>query len=244
MPRVYCAAYPIYSLEQQRPAPAGFFYKNNAMKILVTGFEPFDGETVNPALLAVQRLHGLQIAGHQVTALELPCVFGACVTRLEQQMAALQPAIVLCIGQAGGRTGIDLERVAINVDDARIPDNAGRQPIDEAIVAGGPAAYFSGLPIKSMVAALGAAGIPAAVSQSAGTYVCNHLFYGLSHLVATRYPQVRGGFVHIPYVPEQAARHAGAASMSLDTIVAGLQLALQVAVAVSDDIKLQGGQTH
>ncbi|HTD04401.1 pyroglutamyl-peptidase I [Undibacterium sp.] len=214
------------------------------MNILVTGFEPFDGETINPALEAARRLHGLRIGGYQVTAVELPCVFGASISTLERHMAALHPDIVLCVGQAGGRTGIDLERVALNIDDARIPDNAGRQPIDEPIVAGGPAAYFSGLPIKAIAAALAAAGIPAGVSQTAGTYVCNHVFYGMSHLIATRYPQVRGGFVHIPYLPEQAARHAGAASMALDTIVSGLKLALETAVAVTDDVKLQGGQTH
>ncbi len=214
------------------------------MNILITGFEPFGGETVNPALEAARRLQGQQIGGHSVSALELPCVFGACVARLEQRMAELQPGLVLCIGQAGGRTGIDIERVAINVDDARIPDNAGNQPIDEAIVAGGPAAYFSGLPIKAIVQALLAAGIPASVSQTAGTYVCNHVFYGLLHLIATRYPQVRGGFVHIPYLPEQAAQYAGAASMSLQTVVAGLQLALQVAAEVDQDIRLAGGQIH
>ncbi len=214
------------------------------MNILITGFEPFDGEPVNPALEAARKLHGLQIGGHSITALELPCVFGASIDMLERHIAELRPGIVLCIGQAGGRTSVDLERVAINVDDARIPDNAGNQPIDEAIVAGGPAAYFSGLPIKAIVQALLAAGIPASVSQTAGTYVCNHIFYGLSHLLATRYPETRGGFVHIPYLPEQAARHAGAASMSLEIIVAGLKLVLETTVAVTRDVKLQGGQTH
>lgn len=214
------------------------------MRILVTGFEPFDGESVNPALEAVRRLHGMRIGSHQVIAQELPCVFGASIAVLEQTMASLRPDIVLCVGQAGGRTSIDLERVAINVDDARIPDNAGNQPIDTPVVAGGPAAYFSGLPIKASVAALNAAGIPASVSQTAGTYVCNHIFYGLSHLIATAYPQVRGGFAHIPYLPEQAARHAGAASMALPTIVAGLSLILETAAAVSGDVRLTGGQTH
>lgn len=214
------------------------------MTILVTGFEPFDGETVNPALEAARRLHGMSLGGHQVTALELPCVFGASIARLQQAMAELQPDIVVCIGQAGGVPCMEVERVAINVDDARIPDNAGRQPIDEPVIAGGPAAYFSGLPIKSIVAALTAAGIPAAVSQTAGTYVCNHIFYGLSHLVATRHPHVRGGFIHIPYLPEQAARHAGAASMALDTVIAGLKIVLQTTVVVTKDAKLQGGQTH
>ena len=214
------------------------------MAILVTGFEPFDGETVNPALEAARRLHGMRLGGHAVSALELPCVFGASIARLQQAMAELQPDIVVCIGQAGGVPCIEVERVAINVDDARIPDNAGRQPIDEPVIAGGPAAYFSGLPIKSIVAALTAAGIPAAVSQTAGTYVCNHIFYGMSHLIATSHPQVRGGFIHIPYLPEQAARHAGAASMALETIVAGLKIVLQTTLAVTEDAKLQGGQTH
>ena len=214
------------------------------MTILVTGFEPFDGETVNPALEAARRLHGMNIGGHLVTALELPCVFGDSIMKLQQAMAELQPDIVVCIGQAGGVPCIAVERIAINVDDARIPDNAGHQPIDEPVIAGGPAAYFSGLPIKSIAAALNAAGIPAVVSQTAGTYVCNHIFYGLSHLVATAHPQVRGGFIHIPYLPEQAARHAGAASMALETIVAGLNIVLQTTAAVTEDAKLQGGQTH
>ncbi|WP_394779387.1 pyroglutamyl-peptidase I [Undibacterium sp.] len=215
-----------------------------SMNILVAGFEPFGGETVNPALEAARRLHGLQLGTHKVAAMQLPCEFGASIRALEQQMAQLQPGIVLCVGQAGGRSSIDVERVAINVDDARIPDNAGLQPIDEPVIAGGPAAYFSGLPIKAITAALVAAGIPSSVSQTAGTYVCNHIFYGLSHLVATQFPSVRGGFVHIPYLPEQAARQPGAASMSLDTIVAGLTLVLQTTIAVTHDIKRQGGQTH
>jgi pyroglutamyl-peptidase len=212
------------------------------MNILLTGFEAFNGEPVNPALQAVQQLDGLQLNGHRVCAVILPVVFDECIDKLAEAMRDLQPAIVLAVGQAGGRVGIDLERIAINVDDARIPDNAGSQPIDEPVVPGAPAAYFSTLPIKAMLKALRAAGIPAGISQTAGTFVCNHLFYGLQHMLATRYPSTRGGFVHIPYSPEQAARHPCSASMALPVVVQGLRLALETALAHQHDIKMAAGQ--
>ena len=145
---------------------------------------------------------------------------------------------MLCAGLAGRRAELSLERVAINVDDARIPDNDGQQPIDQPIVAGGPAAYFTGLPVKRAVAALRQAGLPAIVSNTAGTFVCNHLFYGLMHLVASRGLPVRGGFLHVPYLPEQAAglrRYPGRPHSARD-IVRGIEIILKVAAAHSDDI--------
>ena len=154
-------------------------------------------------------------------------------------LADLHPRMVLALGQAGGRCDLSLERVAINVDDARMADNAGNQPIDEAVVAGGPAAYFSSLPIKAMVAGLRAAGFPASVSQTAGTFVCNHVFYGLQHRLAAS--GVRSGFMHIPYLPEQASRHPGQPSLPLDTLVSGVRLALELAMTHARDLRLSGG---
>src|SRR3954453_22694714 len=179
------------------------------MKALVTGFEPFAGGPVNPAggpgLGLPARLRGL--ATHTRV---LPTVFGRAIAALEDALVAVRPDIVLCVGLAGGRAELSLERVAINVDDARIPDNDGQQPIDRAIAADGPAAYFTGLPVKAAVAALRQAGLPAIVSNTAGTFVCNHVFYGLMHLPSTRQLPLRGGFLHVPYLPSQAARFSGA----------------------------------
>ncbi|MCD5364555.1 pyroglutamyl-peptidase I [Chromobacterium aquaticum] len=210
--------------------------------VLLTGFEPFGGESLNPSWEAARRLDGVELAGARVHARQLPCEFGAALAALRWELDALRPTLAVAVGQAGGRAELSLERVAINIDDARIPDNAGRQPIDRPIVAGGPAAYFSTLPIKAQTAALRRAGIPAAVSQSAGTFVCNHVFYGLMHALAGG--PARGGFIHIPYLPEQAAAHPGAPSMSLDTISAGLTLALETALTATTDIAETGGTTH
>jgi pyroglutamyl-peptidase len=214
--------------------------------LLLTGFEPFGGETVNPSWQVAQALHGTQLHGVPVVALQLPCVFGQALTVLREALQRLQPQVVLALGQAGGRCDLSLERVAINVDDARIADNAGAQPVDEPVVAGGPAAYFATLPIKAMVAALRAAGFPASVSQTAGTFVCNHVFYGLMHALQGQggiHPThpVRGGFMHVPLLPEQAARHPGQPSLPLATLVDGTRLALATALAVSVDVRLGGG---
>lgn len=208
--------------------------------ILLTGFAPFGGEDANPSWQAVAALDGGRIAGHRVVARLLPVEFGASLDALQAALQDARPALVLCVGQAGGRAQLSLERVAINVDDARIPDNAGAAPVDQPVVAGGPAAYFTTLPIKAMLAALREAGIPAEVSQTAGTYVCNHVFYGLMHALRDT-PGVRGGFVHIPYAPAQAARHPGAPSLPVETIVEGLRVALRTAVATAADLRLAAG---
>jgi pyroglutamyl-peptidase len=205
------------------------------MKALVTGFEPFGGEPVNPALEAL-RLLPARLGVLEVATRVMPAVFGRSLDALEDALGAIIPDIVLCVGLAGGRAALSLERVAINIDDARIPDNSGQQPIDVPVVAGGPAAYFATLPLRAAVAALRDAGLPATLSNSAGTFVCNHLFYGLMHLAATRRPGLRGGFLHVPYLSSQAAHQDGAPSMALADIVRGIEIVLTVAASRNDDI--------
>ena len=199
------------------------------MKILITAFDPFGGEEVNPALEAVRALPG-EIAGARLVKGELPTVFG----RSREVLAALvereRPDLVIAVGQAGGRAQVSLERVAINIDDARIPDNEGNQPVDEPVEPGGPPALFATLPIKAMVEAIRAAGIPAGVTNSAGTFVCNHLMYGLLFLLQEEYPGVRGGFIHVPYIPAQVLDCFATPSMSLADIVKALELAVAAAV--------------
>lgn len=210
------------------------------MTLLLTGFAPFGGEELNPSWEAVRRLNGERLGDLPVVAAQLPTEFGAALRVLDELLDRHRPTLVVAVGQAGGRAELSLERIAINVDDARIPDNGGRQPIDEPVVPGGPAAYFSTLPIKAMVHALRAAGFPAAVSQTAGTFVCNHVFYGLQHRLQGT--GVRGGFIHIPYLPAQAANQPGAPSMALETLVAGLRLALTCAATTQADLREGGGQ--
>lgn len=212
-------------------------------KVLITGFEPFGGERLNPSWEVVKQLNDMELVGARIVARQLPCVFGAALDVLNAAIDEVQPVMVLAIGQAGGRTDITIERVAINVDDARIPDNQGQQPVDEPIVAGGPAAYFSTLPIKAMVSSMREAGIPASVSQTAGTYVCNHVMYGLLHRLSGQ-REVKGGFIHIPYLPEQAAAHPGAPSMAASTVLFALELAVSIALQVEHDLKVVGGATH
>jgi pyroglutamyl-peptidase len=215
--------------------------------ILITGIEPFESDPTNQSWDIAQALDGTQIDGATVVARQLPCVFGVANRVLVEAIEATQPALVLALGLASGRSEISVERVAINLIDARIPDNAGNQPVDVPVVAGGPAAYFSSLPIKAIVHALREAGVPAAVSHSAGTYNCNHLFYGLMHHLATRaphVPHVRGGFIHVPTTPALAAHHPGRPSLSLDTQIAGIHLAARTALATQADLKVSGGAVH
>lgn len=211
--------------------------------ILVTGFEPFGGETINPSWVVVKQLEGMIIDDCRVVTRQLPCVFGESLTVLNAAIDELNPAVVIAVGQAGGRVDITVERVGINVDDARIPDNRGQQPIDVAIVPDGPAAWFSSLPIKAMVAAMREKGIPASVSQTAGTFVCNHVMYGLLHKIGEN-AEMKGGFIHIPYLPEQAAAHAGAPSMAAQTVKDALEIAITVALRQDCDINVVGGATH
>jgi pyroglutamyl-peptidase len=213
--------------------------RRRASPLVLTGFEPFGGEAINPSWQVAQALHGRRIGGAPVVAMQLPCAFGAALQHLHAALAEHRPRLVLALGQAGGRSDLSLERVAINLDDARIADNAGRQPIDEAVVPGAAAAYFSTLPIKAIVAALRAAGVPASVSSTAGTYVCNHVFFGLQHALAGS--GVRSGFMHLPLLPEQAARAVGQPSLSLATMVDGVALALAVALRETSDLRQTGG---
>lgn len=200
-------------------------------KVLLTGFEPFGGELLNPSLEALGRLSALDSVGVEVSGAVLPVVFGRAYEVLRAAIEQRRPAVVICLGEAGGRAEITPERVAINVDDARIADHEGARPIDAPIVEGGPAAYFSTLPIKAMVASLRAKGVPASVSQSAGTFVCNHVFYRLMHLLATEWPGVRGGFVHVPYLPAQVTGKPGTPSLGLELLLSGLSEIVRVAAA-------------
>ncbi|WP_225755889.1 pyroglutamyl-peptidase I [Cardiobacterium sp. Marseille-Q4385] len=197
-------------------------------KLLITGFQPFDGESVNPALEVAKGLQGKTINGYEVIAREIPVVRFEALKAVQAAIEELQPNAVITIGQAGGRPDITVERIGINIDDFRIPDNKGNQPIDEPVVTGGPVAYWATLPIKKMVANVKAQGIPASVSNSAGTYVCNHLLYGLLHYLTTQgKTAIPAGFIHIPYLPEQMAVRSGkdaqVATMSLDTLLKGFE---------------------
>ena len=208
--------------------------------VLLTGFEPFGGETINPSGEIARQLHGTVIGGHRVTGALLPCVFGAAITELKKQIRATKPRLIICLGQAGGRADITPERVAINVDDTRIPDNARRQPVDRPVVRSGPAAYWSTLPIKAIVAALARRSIPASVSQTAGTFVCNHVFYGLMHALHGQ-KQVRGGFIHVPFLPEQASNQP---CLPLETMTRGIRLAVETALRLKRDGRATGGATQ
>lgn len=197
------------------------------MKILVTGFEPFGGEDVNPSWEAVRQLQAPE--GTELVRLRLPVVFREVGEQLARAMQQEQPDLVLCIGQAAGRDAITPERLGVNLMDAAIPDNAGFQPQEEPVIPGAPAAFFARLPVAALAEAIRAAGVPARVSNSAGLFVCNALLYRLLHEMETRYPHMRGGFLHVPCLPEQAARlgkEKPLPSLELSRIVRGLQAAL------------------
>lgn len=197
---------------------------------LLTGFDPFDGEAINPSWEAVRALDGERIAGHRVVARQLPTEFARAPTVLTAAIEDLRPRLVLCVGQAGGRAQVSVERVALNLADARIPDNAGMQPTDSALVANAPHAYFAALPVKQIVARLNAAGIPAELSHHAGNFVCNAVLFALCHHIAHHAPELRGGFVHLPYLPEQARDRPNMPSMALATMVEALRVAVAGAI--------------
>lgn len=211
------------------------------MKALVTGFDAFGGEAVNPSSLAVGKLKK-RIGGIVVHTAQLPTSYAQSAKVLLAAIEKTRPDIVLCVGQAGGRSELCLERVAINVQDARIRDNDGKQPIDKPVVKDGPAAHFTTLPIKACVAEMRKAGLPAAISNTAGTFVCNHIFYALMDIAAGHPIPMRGGFLHIPYVPEQAARLGGAPSMALADIVRGIEIILAVSAARTNDLHAAEGR--
>lgn len=195
------------------------------MKILVTGFDPFGGEKINPAIEAVKRLPE-RINGAKVVKLEIPTVFNKCAEVVKTALENETPDYVLNVGQAGGRACLTPERVAINLNDGSIPDNAGYQPLGEPIQADGPTAYFTQLPIKAEVKAIRDAGIPAMISNTAGTYVCNHIFYQVQYLREREFPNIKAGFIHIPYLPEQVVNRPATPSMSLENIIKGLTAAI------------------
>lgn len=218
-----------YSLPMPSPPPT----------VLLTGFDAFGTERVNPSGLAAQALHGQVLLGHRVVGAVLPTVFSSSLAALEALVHAHQPTLVVCVGLAGGRTGLSLERVALNLDDARIPDNAGVQPVDTPVVPDGPAAYFSSLPVKAMHAVLHQHGFEVAVSNSAGTFVCNHVFYGLMHALAGQRGALhcRGGFIHVPHLQSDA--HP--AGWPLARLVDALRLAVQCALSTPTDLQLGAG---
>ena len=214
------------------------------MKLLLTAFDPFGGSPINPALEAV-KLVANQIGDVQIVKLEVPTVFGKSIDTVAAAIEKEKPDAVLCIGQAGGRYDLTPERVAINLDDARIPDNEGNQPIDVPIFQDGAPAYFATLPIKAMVAKIREAGLPASVSNTAGTFVCNHLMYGVLYTLAKGYPGVKGGFMHVPFVPSQTVnRPTPAPSMCQQDIARGIEAAITAIRENERDIATVEGHTH
>ena len=210
------------------------------MKILITGFDPFGGESINPALEAVKKLP-TTILDSEVIKIEIPTVFEKSLQKIEENIIKHNPDVVISVGQAGGRFGVTPERVAINIDDARIKDNEGNQPIDIKIFEDGENAYFSNLPIKAMVKEMTDNGIPASVSNTAGTFVCNHVMYGILYLIDKKYPNMKGGFIHVPYIPSQVVTKPNNPSMSIDDIAKGLELCIKAIIENSSDIKTVGG---
>lgn len=212
-------------------------------KILVTGFDPFGNESINPSQIAVNQLPD-DMNGVTIIKLILPTVMNRSLQLINQAIIEHHPDAVLCIGQAGGRSGLSIERVGININDFRIPDNEGNQAIDTPIFADGPAAYFATLPIKAIVGALRDHNIPAALSNTAGTFICNHVLYGTAYLTQHSYPDIRTGFIHIPYLPEQVVDKPGQPAMDLATMCAGLTIALETIMTVTQDERVSEGTEH
>ena len=213
------------------------------MKLLLTAFDPFGGETVNPAQEAVKMVAD-RVGNVEVVKCYVPTVFGRSVKTVAEAIEKTMPDAVLCIGQAGGRADLTPERVAINIDDAGIPDNEGNQPVDTAIYPDGKNAYFTTLPVKAMVSAIREAGIPASLSNTAGTFVCNHLMYGVLYTLENEYPGVRGGFMHVPFIPSQVKGGRGIPSMSVSDIVRGIEAAINAIGQNDIDIAVSEGKTH
>ena len=207
--------------------------------MLLTGFAPFGGEAVNPSWQAVRALDGQMVEGHRIVTAELPCEFDASLPVLWRALRKAEPKVAIAVGLAGGRNGISLERIAINLIDARIPDNAGAQPVDVPVLRGGAAAFFSTLPLKASLLALREADIAAHVSQTAGTYVCNQVFYALMHALR-RCRNTRAGFVHVPWLPEQAAAH-GQPGMPLGQMTRALDIIVHAALATRRDVRVAAG---
>jgi pyroglutamyl-peptidase len=213
------------------------------MKALITGFDPFNGESINPAFQAIKGMPN-NIADCQIIKLEIPTVFNKSIDILKNAINDHNPDIVICVGQAGGRFDITPEYVAINLDEARIPDNEGNKPSGSSIIESGNNAYFTSLPVKAIIKELKSNNIPAKISYTAGTFVCNHLFYGLMHMIQNNHPTIKGGFLHVPYLPEQVVDKNNQPYMSLDMITEGLTLALKSTIEHEEDIELSSGIEH
>lgn len=211
------------------------------MKILITGFDPFGGATINPAFEAVKRLPH-EIHGAEIIKLEIPTVFEKEGEVLRDGIMKHQPDVTICIGQAGGRSGITVEKIAINLMEARIKDNEGQQPIGKPIYEDGENAYFATVPVKAMVKNIKENGIPSSVSYTAGTFVCNDVMYRLLHMIKHEYPHMRGGFIHVPYLTEQVVDlPAGTPSMSVDTITEALEYAIISVIENKTDATVTAG---
>lgn len=200
-------------------------------KLLLTAFEPFDGETTNPSLEAARRVKDKNFDGASIQIAELPVDRYRAIAAALETIRTSRPDVVIMLGEAGGRFRITPERFAVNIDDFRIPDNAGNQPWDEPIVEGAPAAYFSTLPIRAITERLINSHIPAAISNTAGTYLCNRLFFSVMHAIATEALMAKAGFIHLPYLHEQAIpKKVDRPSLSLESIVEGVRLAIEAAL--------------
>ena len=209
-------------------------------KILVTGFDPFGGEKINPALEVIKLLPQ-KIGDNEIKILEIPTVYKKSLEKIEEEIKIFNPDFILSIGQAGGRADITIERVAINIDDFRIKDNEGNQPIDEKIFEDGDSAYFSTLPIKAIQNEIEKNKIPASISNTAGTFVCNHVFYGVRYLAEKKYKNIKSGFIHIPFLPEQVLGKNNLPSMSLETILKAITIAIEIILENNKDIKKNSG---
>lgn len=212
------------------------------MKVLLTGFEPFGGALVNPAYEAVKMLPD-ELAGNKLIKKEIPTVFGRDEKVLRELVKECLPDVVICVGQAGGRSGITVEKVAVNLMEASIPDNDGNQPFDQPVKEDGETAYFAKLPVKKIVQNMKNHKIPARISYTAGTYVCNDIMYRLLYMIDREYPQMQGGFIHVPYCPEQVIELSdGVPSMSLEMIADALKCAIMAVCEDGDEIDVAMGE--
>ena len=211
------------------------------MKVLITGFDPFGGESINPAWEAVKGIKG-NIGEIEVSKLQIPTVFKKSSELLFKEIEKINPDVVICVGQAGGRYDISIERIGSNIDDGRIADNEGNQPIDTEIYEDGENAYFTNLPIKAMVEEIKGAKIPASVSNTAGTFVCNHIMYSLLYYINKNNLNIKGGFIHVPFIPEQVVEKKNMPYMEISTITKGLEKAIEALSKYENDIKVTGGK--
>ncbi|WP_308575007.1 pyroglutamyl-peptidase I [uncultured Fusobacterium sp.] len=211
------------------------------MKVLITGFDPFGGEKINPAWEAVKALPD-NIDGIEVVKLQIPTVFKKSAKKLFENIDSVKPDVVICVGQAGGRYEFSVERVAINVDDGRIPDNDGYQPVDSPVFEDGENAYFSTLPIKAIVEEVKKVGIPSAVSNTAGTYVCNHIMYSLLYYLNKNNLNIKGGFIHVPFIPEQVVEKKNTPYMELTRITKALEISIKAIRDYEKDLVISGGK--